>query len=114
MPNFSPFCTKLETYLRATATPHKVETADFRKAPKKKIPFVLLDGALVGDSQLIINELERRAGDKALDHGLSPRDVAIGHATRRMIEEGLYFVGLHMRWVDEGGWKVTTPVVKSW
>lgn len=113
MPNLSPFCSKLETYLRMAEVPHTVAPADFRKAPKGKIPYVSLDGKLVGDSQLVINELERRAGDRALDHGLSARDAAIGHAVRRMIEEGTYFIGLYGRWATDEGWAQTAPVLKQ-
>lgn len=113
MPNLSPFCIKLETYLRMAEVPHTVAAADFRKAPKGKIPYVALDGKLVGDSQLVINELERRAGARALDHGLSARDAAIGHAMRRMIEEGMYFIGLYTRWETEEGWAQTAPVLKQ-
>ena len=59
-PNLSPFCAKLETYLRMTEVPY--ETAKFARgqSPKGKLPYVVLDGKLVGDSQLIIEELERR------------------------------------------------------
>jgi len=113
MPNLSPFCIKLEAYLRLAQVPHRVEPANFRKAPKGKIPFVLLDGALVGDSQLVINELERRAGSKALDHGLGRHDAAIGHATRRMIEEGLYFISLYFRWGDPTGWTILAPEFRT-
>jgi glutathione S-transferase len=105
-PNASPFCTKLECYLRMAEIPYKPIKADFRKAPKGKIPFVEIDGKYMGDSQLIIEELERRLaaeGKQPLDRGLSVRDAAIARMIRRTLEEGLYFVGLYVRWkTDEG------------
>jgi glutathione S-transferase len=71
------------------------------QAPKGKVPYILIEGRLVGDSQLIIDELERRLaaeGKPGLDDGLSPRDAAIGHTIRRTLEEAYYFVGLYARW----------------
>ncbi len=104
-PNMSPFCAKLECYLRMAEIPHKLVAAKFTKAPKGKIPFVDFgDGKLVGDSQLIIEELERRLtaeGKPALDAGLSARDAAIGRVVRRTLEEAYYFTGLYSRWESD-------------
>lgn len=109
MVNMSPFCAKLETYLRMAEVPYQARAADLRKAPKGKIPFVELDGRLMGDSQHIIEELERRRGDQALDAGLSVRDRAIAQVVRRTLEEGLYFVGMYMRWQTDDGYAVLAP-----
>lgn len=109
-PNLSPFCAKLETYLRMTEVPYKVGPFGRRQSPKGKVPFVLLDGAYMGDSQMIIAELERRraeAGKEPLDAGLTPRERATAHLVRRTLEEGLYFVGLYLRWVPDAGYRAT-------
>ena len=95
-PNMSPFCGKLETYLRATETPHRIEPADFRRAPRGKIPYVELDGAVLTDSQLIIEELERRAA-APLDAGLTEPDRALARVVRRTLEEGTYFLSVRTR-----------------
>jgi hypothetical protein len=42
LPNASPFCLKLETWLRMTGLPFQIQPFDFRqmsKAPKGKMPF---------------------------------------------------------------------------
>ncbi|HTJ46296.1 MAG TPA: glutathione S-transferase family protein [Kofleriaceae bacterium] len=111
-PNLSPFCTKLETYLRMAEVPYEAVPADFRKAPKGKIPFVALDGELLGDSQLIIEELEQRLGDRALDAGLPPRDHATARLLRRTLEEAYYFVGMYFRWQTDDGYAVLAPEFK--
>ena len=111
-PNMSPFCTKLETYLRMAEVPYKAVPADFRAAPKGKIPFVELDGKRMGDSQLIVEELERRLGDRALDAGLAPRDRALGRTVRRMLEEATYFAGMYFRWQMDEGFAVLAPEFK--
>lgn len=101
-PNLSPFCTKLECYLRMAEIPHTVAAMKLGKAPKGKIPYIVMaDGTAMGDSQLIIERLERALaaeGKPALDDGMSARDRAIGHLTRRTLDEAYYFVTLYMRW----------------
>ena len=54
LPNASPFCMKLETYLRMAALPyHVAKNADVRKAPKKKLPFIDDGGKVIADSGFI-------------------------------------------------------------
>src|SRR5829696_6683909 len=80
-PNLSPFCIKLETYLRIAEIPYKLGKFSRGDAPKGKVPYIHLDGTFIGDSHLIIEELERRLaaeGKPALDSGLSAHDVAVG------------------------------------
>jgi len=101
-PNLSPFCTKLECYLRIAEVPYKLAPAKFNKTPKGKVPYVELgDGTAMGDSHLIIAELERRLaaeGKPALDAGLSAHDAATAHLLRRTLEEGYYFIAVYSRW----------------
>lgn len=113
MPNMSPFCSKLETYLRMAEVPHEVKEADFRKAPKGKIPFVSMDGALMGDSHHIIEAIERRLGDKALDAGMSPQERAQSHIMKRAFDEAFYFVGLYLRWIPNSAFSVLQPEFKK-
>ena len=41
IPNVSPFCCKLETWLRIAKVPYEVvDTPDPRKGPKGKLPFI--------------------------------------------------------------------------
>lgn len=116
-PNLSPFCSKLECYLRMAEVPYKLAAAQFSKAPKGKIPFVAFpDGQLMGDSQLIIDRLERELvaeGKPALDAGLDARDRAISHLTRRTLEEGYYFVMLYLRWKNDEGFVALRQEIKK-
>lgn len=116
-PNLSPFCTKLECYLRMAEIPYKAAAMQLGKAPKGKIPYVALpDGTRMGDSQLIIEQLERSLvarGKPALDTGLSARDRAIGHVTRRALEDGYYFVSMYWRWNTDDGFAAVREVFKT-
>lgn len=107
-PSMSPFCMKLECWLRMSGIPFEVRPSDMRKAPKGKIPYVDIDGTLVGDSQLVIEHLERTRG-ATVDAHLTDAQRAEARIVRRMIEEAYYFVGLFTRWGDDDGWEHTRP-----
>jgi glutathione S-transferase len=115
-PNLSPFCAKLECYLRMADIPYKPGGLHIRKAPKGKIPFVYMNGGYMGDSQLIIEELERRLaseGKPTLDAGLSAHDIAYARLLRRALEEGFYFVGLYARWRPDDAYAVMRDEFKK-
>ena len=106
VPNPSPFCLKLETFLKMSGLPYRsVVLRDPSGAPKGKGPFVEIDGEGIADSALIVRELERRYGID-LDRGLTAAERAVGHALSVMLEERTYFVLLHDRWLDERNWPV--------
>ena len=111
-PNLSPFCFKLEAYFRMVGIPYQVKMAELMKAPKGKVPYIEVDGQLMGDSQFIIEYLKRKHGD-TLDAKLTPEQLAIGHTIRRMLEECTYWYIVYMRWVDDAGWRAYTPIVET-
>lgn len=101
--SLSPFCTKLDAYLRLAGIDHESKLGDPRRAPKGKLPYVRLDGDLIGDSGFIIERLQERFGDR-LDAALSPRQHALGHLAQRCAEEHLYWGLLQARWDDDRSW----------
>jgi glutathione S-transferase len=119
--NASPFCLKLETYLRMADLPYKVTSEDMLdKAPKGKMPYIDDAGKKIGDSNLVIEYLIQTYGDRTDGH-LSPSDRGISLAMRRLIDENLYWCLVYSRWIDEANWAVTRstyfgnlpPVVKQ-
>jgi glutathione S-transferase len=119
--NSSPFCLKLETYLRMADLPYTVVAEDMLdKAPKGKMPYIDDAGEKVGDSNLIIEYLTAKYGDRT-DAQLSPADRAISLAMRRLIDENLYWCLVYSRWVNLENWQITRsmyfsnmpPVVKQ-
>ena len=123
LPNASPFCMKLETYLRMAGLPFEIPPASMQqlmKAPKGKMPYIEDDGRLLADSSLIIDYLKQRYGDR-LDAWLDAEQRAIALALARLIEENLYWALLHTRWIDPAGWALTreaffgaTPAALKW
>lgn len=110
LPSLSPFAIKLEAYLRMAGLPFEVREANPLKAPKGKMPYVRLEsGEFMGDSQLIMERLERERGEP-LDGHLDASQRAVGHAIRRMLDEGFYWGLILLRWIEEDGWQQTRPV----
>lgn len=103
IPNMSPFCVKLETYLRLAKIPYEIRFGDPRKAPKGKIPFIEDGDVRMGDSGLIIDYLKAKYGDP-LDAHLSEQEKATMLSIRRMIEEHTYFCMLNLRWSGDESW----------
>ena len=104
--NPSPFCLKVETYLRLARLAFRPVVAVPIRAPKRKLPFITDGSRVVADSGLIIEYL-KQAYAFPLDNQLSREERALGHLIRRTCEESLYFVLLYARWIDEAGWAAT-------
>ena len=106
----SPFCLKMEAYLRLAGHPFEKRRANARKAPKGQLPYIDDNGRIVADSRVIIAHLKATYGDP-LDGHLTPREKADLHAWQRMVEESLYWTIVYSRWIDDAGWSVFAPKV---
>jgi glutathione S-transferase len=123
LPNASPFCMKLENYLRMAGLPFEIPPAtmrEFQKAPKGKMPYIDDNGKILADTSFIIDHLKTTYGDK-LDGWLSAEQKAVALAFQRMMEENLYWAVVHTRWVEPEGWAKTKaaffdklPVPMKW
>jgi len=107
IPNPSPFCMKLETWLRMTGLPFEiVPVVDPRKGPKGKVPWIEDQGRTVADSAFIIEHLKAAHGDP-LGPGLDAEQGATSLALQRLIEEHLYWAIAHGRFLDDEVWPTT-------
>lgn len=105
-PNFSPFCVKLETYLKLAEIPYeKVYTSNTSRNTKRLMPYVEVDGQIRGDSTLIIDWLIQMHGDRAdIDSWLTQEQKAVSRAFISMVEDHITPFGVYYRWVDAIGW----------
>ena len=114
LPNASPFCMKVETYLRMAGLPYECPRgADFRKSPKGKLPYIEDSeggGKVVADSTFIIDYLKATYGDK-LDARLSAAERALSVVIQRTFEESLYWPVVHSRWIDDTGFAQVNEAV---
>ncbi|MGH8659704.1 MAG: glutathione S-transferase family protein [Gammaproteobacteria bacterium] len=104
LPNISPFCMKLECFLRMAKLDYQiVDFTNLRQAPKGKGPYIEEGEVRMGDSSLIIDYLQAKHGID-LDARLTTQQRAISVAFQALIEEHLYWVVVYNRWVDERNW----------
>jgi glutathione S-transferase len=107
LPNSSPFCMKVETYLRMVKLPFEiVKIHNPRPAPKGKLPYIEDNGLIISDSVFILDYLKEKYGDP-LDIHLNEYQKAQSFALSRMLEDHLYWVMLYNRWIDETNWSIT-------
>lgn len=92
LPSTGPFALKLLAWLRLAGIPYEQVLEDNpHKGPKKKNPWVELDGELIGDTEVIIEALKQRYGVDP-DGGLTSEQKALGHAWQRAFEEHFHQV----------------------
>ncbi|XP_013867402.1 failed axon connections homolog isoform X2 [Austrofundulus limnaeus] len=97
-PSLSPFCLKLETYLRMADLPYQ-NYFDGRLSPQGKMPWVEYNQEQVFGTEFIIEFLEERLG-VSLNKGLTPRERAVSRAITKMVEEHFYWTIAYCQWVD--------------
>jgi glutathione S-transferase len=103
IPNLSPFCCKLETWLRIAGIPYEiVETPDPRTGPKRKLPFIEDAGERIGDTSIIVDHLVTTRGVDP-DARLDTSQRAIALLVQRTLEEHYAFVVAYTHLVRDQG-----------
>ena len=108
LPSPSPFCLKLETWLRMEGIPYT--PIALTKPPQSrtgKVPYILHgNGSTLADSNRII---ETVAAERGIDlaYGATPEQQSRAHVILRTIEESLYFIAVCERWLQPECWPVT-------
>ena len=109
LPDPSPFCLKVETYLRAAGLDFNIVSSidNLGKAPKRKLPFITDGERVVCDSEFIVDYLKDTYGD-VLDQDLNQEQRAIGRAFIKMMDENLYWCMIYSRWIDPKVWPLAS------
>ncbi len=100
IPDYSPFVTKTELYLKLAKLPYKLDSNGFNKAPKGKLPYINDEGKIVADSTFIRDYVDQKYGID-LDQELSAEQRATAWAFEKMCEDHLYWPVLDIRWLIE-------------
>lgn len=108
LPSLSPYCLKVETWLRLAGV--KYENVDHKmklRSKKGQLPFIELNGEEIADSAIILKELSQRF-EKNVDSGLTNDQKNVSHAMISMIEN-------HFAWVV-AAWRSKYPenVIKGY
>ena len=103
----SPFCSRVEAYLRLTKQPYikKASQGGASENPRRKVPFANLYGQMVNDSTRILDALKNMIPTK-LDDRLTNEQLIMGHLIQRMLHDSLYFVMLHQRFFTRHGRRI--------
>jgi glutathione S-transferase len=106
LPEISPFVTKAHILIRMARLPFETNTnvGGFLEAPKGKLPYIRDDGAVISDSTFIRFHIEKKYGFD-FDRGLSAAEKAMAWALERMCEEHLYWLIVHVRWLDDANFR---------
>ena len=100
--SLSPFCIKLEAFLKYNNLPYKVVVEkNPNKGPKGKMPFININDKIIADSSYIIEYL---ANKYSLHNQLSSTPDSLAY--KSMLEESFYFILLYSRWIDEENFRI--------
>ncbi|MES2217498.1 MAG: glutathione S-transferase family protein [Pseudomonadota bacterium] len=106
--NASPFCMKLEVYLKLARIPYQTHLINIpKKSPSHKLPFIKDGNKTICDTSVIIDYLKATYGNP-LDQQLSQVQQARAVMAQRLLEDHLYFAIVYSRWIDEDNWKKTS------
>ncbi|XP_014836562.1 PREDICTED: failed axon connections homolog isoform X1 [Poecilia mexicana] len=98
IPSLSPFCLKIETYLRMLDLPYQ-NYFDGKLSPQGKMPWIEYNHEQVSGSEFIVDFLEEKLGVN-LNKNLTPQEIAMSRAVTKMVEEHLYWTIAYCQWVD--------------
>lgn len=104
LPDASPFVLKAMMLLKLAGLPYVEDHSGFSRAPKGKLPYIDDDGTIVADSTFIRFHIEKKYGVD-FDAGLSPEQRAQGWAIEKMLEEHLYWMVVHARWMNDANFE---------
>ncbi|XP_032999371.1 failed axon connections homolog [Lacerta agilis] len=98
IPSLSPFCLKMETYLRMADLPYQ-NYFDGKLSPQGKMPWIEYNCKKVSGTEFIIDFLEEKLGVNLNKH-LGPHERAVSRAVTKMVEEHFYWTLAYCQWVD--------------
>lgn len=110
LPSASPYCLKMETWLRMAGL--KYENVDHKlkfKSKKGQLPFVELNGEEIADSDIIIKDLSKQF-TKDLDDDLTTEQRNVSHAFISMLSNHTIWVVRWWRYNHPGQFLKTTQV----
>ncbi|WP_395373339.1 glutathione S-transferase family protein [Marinicella sp. W31] len=105
LPDPSPFVVKTETYLRMLDVPYtKISHINnLRKAPKKKLPYIVDGNNTIADTEFIIEYLKDHH-QLDLDQWLSDTQKSQAYLMRKSLDENFYWCLVYSRWAVDQSW----------
>jgi glutathione S-transferase len=100
--NASPFCMKVEVFLRLAGLDYRAIPAQSQRMPKGKLPVLRDGGRQIVDSEAIVAYLQSTYRDR-IPRAMAAHETGRQLLLRRTIEEHLYFAALQFRWIEDSG-----------
>ena len=114
IPDYSPFCARVELYLRFMHQPYvKSVSRDFAENPRHKIPFANVFGEMVDNSSHIIDTIQRKLHWEDDDERLTAAQRTTGHFVRTILFQDYYFCLMHAMANTAWGHNVVRTSVKK-
>ncbi|XP_059839152.1 failed axon connections homolog [Hypanus sabinus] len=98
IPSLSPFCLKMETFLRMADLPYQ-NYFDGKLSPQGKMPWIEYNHQKVSGTEFIIDFLQDKLGVNLNKH-LDPSERAVSRAITKMVEEHFYWAIVYCQWID--------------
>jgi len=107
----SPFCVKVETYLKMAELPYQTHSGPkyLRNSPKDKLPYIRDEDEIIADSTFILRHLEQKHND-VLDGHLTAEQKAVARGFMGMIDEELYWTMVYARWIMDHNWVIIKAI----
>jgi glutathione S-transferase len=109
-PNGSPFCQKMETFLRAAKVQYEVEYTLNSSAPKRKLPYITIDNDAANalpDTHFIIKHLVESRIAPDLDAPLSAVERADTRAWQAWTEELIANTAAYTKWIVDENYRTS-------
>ena len=87
VPNLSPFCMKVELFMRANKIDYEIVEGNFNRSHKGLLPFIELNGEQIADSEFIIHTLAEKYNVK---ENLPKERAGSLRALSRMFDEEVF------------------------
>lgn len=97
----SPFCMKLETFMRMAKIPYEKDSLFMRSSKTHKVPWIEYNGQTVNDSKLCIHFLTKEF-EVDMDNDLTPEQRGIGRCVATTLEENAFWAMVYYRWFTNG------------
>ncbi|XP_032241605.1 failed axon connections homolog isoform X2 [Nematostella vectensis] len=97
--NPSPFCLKLETFLRMTKIPYKT-VYGWNPSSKGKLPWIEYQGKSIADSNFCVDFLNKEFFVDVDEH-LTVEQKAVARAVMVTLEENTYWTLMHYVWCTD-------------
>ena len=107
LPDLSPFVTKTLVLLKMSGLPFETRRQGIKGAPKGKLPWLQDGEQAIADSTFIRLHLEQQHGCD-FSGGYGAEQLALAWSVEKMLEEHLYWLGVHARWADDYNFNATT------